>query len=174
MFLLVIAASLVYASLLAATLLLERGFYFSMFDSSDPLITAILSVLVVPTMATWLAAELVNGAFRKRILDTRVRRRASCFGAGLGAGVLGVLLGTLMLILLDRTLPDAVLFGLGAAASTAIVLTPLPRQRLFACPNCGYDVSGASPASGGICTECGFALLSGVTEQTAVSRHMNS
>src|SRR5688572_8425235 len=156
MVLLVAAAGLVYAMLLGATLYFERGFFFSTFDSNEPIVTAVLVVLVVPTLATWVSAELINAAFHKRLLDRRVRRRASCIAAGLGAGVLGVLIGTLMLILLDRALPDALLVGLAAAASTAIVLTPLPRQRPFACPSCGYDLSGASPASGGMCTECGF------------------
>jgi hypothetical protein len=159
MILLVLAAALVYGSLLAATLLLERGFFFSMFDSNQPVVTVVLSVLIVPTLTTWATAEVVNAAFHKRMLDRRVRRRASCLAAGFGAGFFGVLIGTLMLILLDRTLPDALLMGLAAAASTAIVLMPLPRQRPFGCPNCGYDLSGASPASGGVCTECGFAVM---------------
>ncbi len=167
MFLLVIAAAFVYGSLLTAMLLLERGFFFSMFDSIDPIVTAVLAVLVVPTLATWLSAELVNAAFHKRILDSRVRRRASCFAAGLGAGVLGVLIGTLMLILLDRALADVLLVGLASAAATAMVLTPLPRQRPFTCPNCGYDLSGASPASGGMCTECGFQLMPGARRDSS-------
>lgn len=159
MFLFVLAAGLVYSLLLGATLVIEREFFMLM-QPVRPLGSVVLSVLVVPTIAAWLSAELIGAMRPPRLLDSRVRGWGARIGAGLIAGVLGVVGGTLGLILLDRALPDAVLTGAAAAASTLIVLLPLPRQRAFACPRCAYDLSGASPASGGVCTECGFDLMS--------------
>jgi hypothetical protein len=161
MLVLVMAAGLVYGALLSATLIMERDYLFAMFGSSEPVVTVVLSVLVVPTLTTWLTAEVIHAVQRKRILDRRVRRRLQCAGAGVGAGVLGVLIGTTALVLLDRVMPDAVLVGLAAAAGTSIVLVPLRRQLDSECANCGYDLSGASPASGGVCTECGFDVMGG-------------
>lgn len=164
---LVLGAASAYAALFAATLFIERSF-FSTAASHGPTLTVALNVLALPVLATWLAAELVDAAFHKRLFDRRVRRPLRCAAAGACAGLLGVLLATLMLVLLDRALPDALLTGIAAAASTAIVLTPLPRRRSAACPRCGYDLSGATPASGGVCTECGFALIDTPTRAPSV------
>jgi hypothetical protein len=147
-----------YAALAIATLLIERSF-FSVFASNGPAITVGLTVLALPALTTWLTAELVDAAFHKRLFDSRAPRTAPAAAAGIATGLLGVLLSALMLVLLDRTFPDALLFAAAAAASTAIVLTPLPRRRAHTCPRCAYDLSGASPASGGACTECGYMMM---------------
>lgn len=152
----VFAAGAVYAALFIATLFAEHDAFFGPFAPGQPLLSAAFAVLIAPTIATWLAAELLGLIRPPRLLDARVHRPAARLATGFGAGVLGVIAGTLSLIFLDRALPDAVLMSAAAAASASAVLLVQARQRPFACPGCAYDLSGASPASGGKCPECGY------------------
>src|SRR5262245_35312869 len=78
MIFLVLAAAAVYGTLLVATLLLERDFFSGFGAASEPLLAVVLSVVLVPTLATWLTAEVVGGVFHKRLLDRRVRQRSAC------------------------------------------------------------------------------------------------
>src|ERR1041384_6356368 len=72
-----------------------------------------LAALLVgePTLCAWVVAEVVDRARPRRAFDARVRRPWTLVFAGLAAAVLGVLLATPLITLVD---------WLGGAASTGI------------------------------------------------------
>ena len=124
------------------------------------IVTMVLVLTAVPVICSWLAAEVVNLVFPRRILDRRVPRRKGPIIAGLAAGILGVALAAVLLSLLDGFTSDAVITGVSAALGMALVL--LLTRRVgprWACPHCGYDLRGITVKAGGKCPECGAGVM---------------
>lgn len=165
----VAGATSVYSTMYLATLIFERETLLNLPESSRSILLLAVTMVAVPLLAAWLVGELMGLVFHKRLFDTRRPRPAACLLAGLGAGFLGVLVSALMLVLLDRSLPDTLICALSATSATMVVLLPFPRQHHGVCPSCGYDLSGATPSAGGLCTECGFALLAPARNTTGLA-----
>lgn len=160
MFLFVLGASLMYALLAGAALVMERAVLLA-----QPRLGAfvLLSALVVPSVVTWAVLEMINLVSPRRLLDRRVRRPWARVVDGAIAGTLGACIGAVSLALLDWSVPDAVLTASSAAVATAITALPLRRVRRAECVHCGYDLSGMRVAPGRsdacACPECGRTLM---------------
>jgi hypothetical protein len=142
--------ALVYGVLLAAACIEQPD---ELQSSARFAETLALNLLAVPVLAAWLAAECLNSGKRaRRVLE----RLPECLTLGIIAGAIGAAWSVLALVLLDTALPDALLTGAGATAGAVIVVALLPRVKAGTCLRCGYDLSGATAASGGKCTECGW------------------
>ena len=108
-------------------------------------------LIALPSGGAWLAMEVMERIRPRRAFDPRVKRPRTLVLAGVVSGLLGVVLATAMITLVDK-LSDAVALGAAAVLATTLVLLVLSRKRAGECVHCGYDLSAAQDAR---CTECG-------------------
>jgi hypothetical protein len=121
--------------------------------------SVVLSSWLAPTLGAWIAAEALHFISPRRVLDRRLRMPLKRIALGLGAGLLGSVLGVLAMAVADRTVvPDVALMGAASVIATLAVLAPTERARRGVCVFCGYSQAGATPAARGVCTECGADL----------------
>jgi hypothetical protein len=153
MFLLCLAASLIYGTLTISALAFDQG---SLGGSGRMMTTVILSGWLAPTIATWLAAESLHFLSPRRALTRTLAMPIRRLALGAAAGALACILGVLGMALLDTSaIPDAAITSAAAAFTTIAVLIPTARIRSGECLHCRYSLAGATPAGKGICTECG-------------------
>ncbi len=122
----------------------------------------LVAMVVVPVLAAWAAAELVNLASPRRVFDPRRGIRVSRLLLGVVAGGLSAVAGAALLPLADRFVPDALVFGGASALMAGAIVLTCPRTRPGHCIHCGYDLR-QSPSPGqpgaGRCAECGADIV---------------
>ncbi|HVU64131.1 MAG TPA: hypothetical protein VHC70_09150 [Phycisphaerales bacterium] len=152
MFLLCLAASLVYAFLAIVAIVFDHA----QLESGRMMASVVLSGFLAPTIATWLAAEALNLLSPRRLLSRKLSMPVRRLTFGAIAGILASVLGVLGMALLDKyAVPDAALTGAAAMFTTVAVILPTARIRRGECLYCRYSLAGATPASKGVCAECG-------------------
>lgn len=123
----------------------------------------ILVTVVIPIACGWGAAELVNLIRPRHLLDRRLKGRTlTRLLIGMIAGVIGAFATAVLLPLVDRFVPDAVLTGSAGVIAAGFIVLLLPRVRPGHCIHCGYDLrSGPGPGrpGAGLCPECGAAAI---------------
>jgi hypothetical protein len=142
--------SIVFAALMGALWWLDRSIHWY-----DPNVVAMLMVVSIaaPTLAAWITAEAIHLGRARRLFDRRV-----------AAGVIGVCVASVLLVIVDRQLHDVVILSGSAALGSVLVLAPLKRIRPGSCVYCGYDVRSQPPPGQpgwGICPECGAGVGAG-------------
>jgi hypothetical protein len=127
---------------------------------SHLMLSVILSSWLAPTMATWLAAEAMHMLAPRRLLHRRLSMPTRRLFLGGITGTLGCILGVLAMAGLDRFgVPDVALTSAAAAIAAIAVITPTTRIRKGECLFCRYSLAGATPASKGVCAECGSDVM---------------
>jgi hypothetical protein len=117
------------------------------------------TLLVVPMLAAWLTAEVIRLMRRPRVLDARVPGFAGRFVRGMVIGLIALTVSTALLVLFENNVSDWLLSagGMVLAMSAGVMLTG--SIRAGRCVRCEYDLAGVTPASKGLCPECGCDLL---------------
>lgn len=124
------------------------------------MLSVLLSGWLVPTMTTWIVAEITHALTPRRVFDRRLFMPVRRVVLGLLSGVIGSVLGVIVMALLDNSaIPDAALTAAAAAVATVLVILPIDRVRKGVCVYCGYSLAGATPAAGGVCSECGQSTM---------------
>lgn len=127
----------------------------------NPWVLALVLVSwVLPIGAGWAAAEVVRVVRGPRLRTFSAAHSwwLSRFARGLIAGVLGLGVSLAALVYISEPPNDAAIMGLGGAIGAVAVLIFGRRTPRGACPGCGYDLSGLTPAAGGRCPECGLSV----------------
>ncbi|MBL8990896.1 MAG: hypothetical protein JNJ48_04870 [Phycisphaerae bacterium] len=117
-------------------------------------LAGVIELAIVPVVAAWLAAELADRRRRRRWLTPDAGWLGPT-GMGLCAGVTGVAMAAGFLLVVPDAWPDGFVIASASAAASFGSVRLSPAQRASFCPLCGYDRSGATPASRGLCPECG-------------------
>jgi len=111
------------------------------------------AMVLAPTAAVWLAADLINRLRPRRSFDHRARSSPgnALAGVATAATCLAIAAITLPFVNDDR-LDPAILCAASFLSATLVVLA-LPRPRPAHCITCGYDLQGSPHAQ---CPECGL------------------
>jgi hypothetical protein len=152
-----LAASAVYGMLTVSAIVFGRD---QLGGQSHLWLSVVLSSFVAPALATWFVAEGLHVLSPRRLLQRNLKMPIRRMALGGLAGVLGCILGVLGMAGLDRYgVPDAAITAAGAAIATLLVIVPTTRIRKGECLHCRYSFAGATPASKGVCAECGSDLM---------------
>lgn len=157
MIIFLIGSALAYAALAASSLLISTDTWWETHPTAS---AAILTLGLVPLLATWAAAELARSLRAPRLL-TPYAGKAKRAVSGLTAGVVSSCVGALAVVLLEPTTGGAawLLMGVSAFLATFALLwlaRPLKRGH---CRRCEYDLAGVTPAAHGRCPECGVDVM---------------
>ena len=125
------------------------------YSASDGALGVFLTVVALPALIVWALLEVMHTLRPRRLLIGDRRSTALLIGWGFLTAGLTVIGATLTLSWLDRTVGDALIFGVCAAVSAVLLFPLLPRWRKGHCVYCNYDQRGATVRSGGCCVECG-------------------
>ena len=131
--------------------------------SGEPGVASSLLVclLLAPTLAAWIAAEVVHLVSPRRAFDPRRSTRALRLALGFAAGLCSAAAAAAVLPWADRALPDPATFGLVSMLVMGGAVCLTSRCRPGHCVHCCYDLR-QSPAPGrpgaGRCPECGAGI----------------
>jgi hypothetical protein len=113
-------------------------------------------LLVIPPVAAWMAAALMQLRRARRLLSRSRRGFVAPLLLGVFAGSLTLGLLGFELYYADRFLPDAVIVGVTTFLITALLIAVLPRLKPGRCRACNYDISASLDFNR--CPECGSAV----------------
>ena len=118
---------------------------------------AVLTLGLVPLLATWAGLEVMRAARRPKVL-TRHSHPLKRLLLGLATGLLGIAAGALAVVLLEPVNGGYAWLMMGGCAFLSPTVTLALARRLARghCPRCDYDLAGATVASRGKCPECGL------------------
>lgn len=119
----------------------------------------LVATLLVPIVCAWLACEVARFRRPRRIFDPRAGRALTLFVLGLALGVLSFAVASVAIAFARNALPDAAVTAASAFVVCLVGVLTLRRARPGACARCAYDLSGATPAQGGLCPECGADVM---------------
>jgi|GEM_PF-3294228 len=123
--------------------------------SIDSTPSLILSVIALPLLTIWVAAEFQHLIRPRRLFLGRQRATLFLIFCGGFTSIAALGLGAIGLAYLDQRYPDGLILALAAFLTALITLSSLSRHRKGQCLYCRYDLRGMTTKSSARCPECG-------------------
>lgn len=117
----------------------------------------VLTLILLPIAAAWLAISVLELIRPRRIFDRRVRRPIARLLLGAAAALVATLLTTIAVATLPSSISDSVITSSAAFLGACGVTLFSSRHRKGTCIHCAYDLSATPPTQP--CPECGAALV---------------
>jgi hypothetical protein len=157
MILFVAGAAIVYAALVTSSLTITTEDWWATHPTTK---AAVLTLGLVPLLATWFAAELARFWRSPKVLTSNAGVAKRMF-TGFIVGLVSCGTGTIAVVLLEPETGGLgwLLMGSCAFVSTSLLLAFAKPVRSGHCRRCDYNLAGVTPAAGGRCPECGLDLM---------------